>query len=85
MAGASGAQASLHDLKLVDLFDAATLLGYEAEGVCFGMLVKDADPPEYDMELTEECREKLPLLVESVEAELYRHGIPLVKRNGERY
>ena len=37
MARHSGAMASLHDLKLVDLFDAASLLGYEAEGYCLGM------------------------------------------------
>ncbi len=41
MARHSGATASLHDLKLVDLFDAATLLGYEAEGLCLGMQVEE--------------------------------------------
>ena len=39
MARHSGPEASLHDLKLVDLFDAASLMGYEAEGFCLGMQV----------------------------------------------
>ena len=39
MARHFGPEASLHDLKLVDLFDAASLMGYEAEGFCLGMQV----------------------------------------------
>ena len=39
MARHSGPEASLHDLKLVDLFDAASLMGFEAEGYCLGMQV----------------------------------------------
>lgn len=80
MARHSGANASLHDLKLVDLFDAATLLGYSCEGVCLGMQVFDRDPEEYDTELTPACREALPLLVETVAAELCRHGITLERK-----
>ena len=74
MARHSGAMASLHDLKLVDLFDAASLLGYACEGVCFGMQVADKDPLEYDLQLTEPCEAALPLLVEAVFAELVRRG-----------
>ncbi len=80
MARHSGANMSLHDLKLVDLFDAAMLLGYSAEGVCYGMQTLDEEPEEYDMELTEPCQAALPLLVESVEAELFRHGIALSRK-----
>ena len=46
MARHSGAMASLHDLKLVDLFDAASLLGYEAEAYCLGMQVANMSPSE---------------------------------------
>lgn len=80
MARHNGANASLHDLKLVDLFDAAALLGYTAEGVCFGMQVENMVPSEYTVGLTPACFEALPLLVESVVAELYRHGIVLTER-----
>ena len=74
MARHSGAMASLHDLKLVDLFDAAALLGYSCDGVCFGMQVLDKDPEEYDLNLTEPCAAGLPMLVDAVFAELTRRG-----------
>ena len=43
MARHSGPEASLHDLKLVDLFDAASLMGYEAEGFCLAARVHAVD------------------------------------------
>ena len=69
-----GMIASLHDLKLANLFDAADLLGYEAEGVCVGMQVLNPDPSEYVVGLTEPCAKALPLLIETIAAELDRHG-----------
>lgn len=80
MARHSGAMASLHDLKLVDLFDAATLLGYECEGVCLGMQVENMSPAEYTIDLTARVRAALPLLCETVVAELARRGIWLEKK-----
>ncbi len=72
-----GMMASLHDLKLAHLFEAATLLGYEAQGMCVGMQVLNADPSEYVVGLTEPCADALPLLVETIAAELDRHGFPV--------
>ncbi len=80
MARHSGAMASLHDLKLVDLFDAATLLGYEAEGVCLGMQVENMQPVEYTIDLTPPVRDNLPLLVETTVGELARRGTVLVRK-----
>lgn len=80
MARHSGAMASLHDLKLVDLFDAATLLGYEAEGFCVGMQVDNMEPEEYVVGLTPACFEALPLLVETTIAELASRGFMLRRR-----
>lgn len=77
MARHSGAMSSLHDLKLVDLFDAASLLGYEAEGFCLGMQVENMSPKEYTVGLTPKVHDALPLLVEAVAAELDRRGFPL--------
>lgn len=77
MARHSGAMSSLHDLKLVDLFDAASLLGYEAEGFCLGMQVENMSPKEYTVGLTPKVHDALPLLVEAVVAELDRRGFPL--------
>ena len=71
---------SLHNMKLADLFDRAALLGYEAEGICYGMQVGNMYPDEYTMHLTDACQEALPLLVESVVAELMRHGFDVVEQ-----
>lgn len=77
MARHSGATASLHDLKLVDLFDAATLLGYEAEGLCLGMQVENPSPAVVTVGLTPKVDAALPMLVETVAGELARLGSPL--------
>lgn len=79
MARHTGAMASLHDLKLVDLFDSAALLGYEAEGLCLGMQVENASPSELVVGLTPKVQAALPLLVETVAGELARLGSPLTK------
>lgn len=81
MARHSGPEASLHDLKLVDLFDAASLMGYEAEGYCLGMQVGNPSPEQFCMGLTPECAAALPLLVETVVAELDRRGFLLRKKS----
>lgn len=81
MARHSGASASLHDLKLIDLFDAAALLGYEAKGLCLGMQVENSSPSVITMGLTPKVHAALPLLVETVAGELARVGLPPVKRD----
>ncbi|MBQ9954396.1 MAG: hydrogenase maturation protease [Eggerthellaceae bacterium] len=80
MARHSGAMASLHDLKLVDLFDAATLLGYEAEGFCVGMQVENMEPAEYTIGLTPPVYDALPLLIETTVAELAKRGFVLERK-----
>ena len=75
---------SLHDLRLSDLFDAASLLGYEAEGVCYGMQVENASPAEATIGLTPKVYAKLADLVDCVLAELVHRGVPAtVKATGE--
>lgn len=81
MARHTGANASLHDLKLVDLFDAATLLEYEAEGLCLGMQVENPSPAMVTVGLTPKVDAALPLLVETVAGELARLGSPLRARS----
>lgn len=86
MAQAQGANMSLHDLRLVDLFDAAVLLGYEAEGICLGMQVENTEPEILTEDLTPDVKAALPLLVETLAAELARLGSPLIiKETGAPY
>ena len=86
MAAAQGANMSLHDLRLVDLFDAAVLLGYDAEGVCIGVQVENTEPEILTEDLTPAVRAAVPLLVETLAAELARLGAPLIsKETGRPY
>ena len=81
MARTTGATFSLHDLKLADLFDAAAMLGYTAEGLCYGMQIENMEPAEFTVGLTPKVAERVPFLVETIEAELYRRGAPLTKKD----
>lgn len=55
IARAQDAMASLHELKLVDLFDAAQLLGYSCDGICYGMQIENMSPAELVEGLTRRC------------------------------
>lgn len=73
---------SLHDLRLVDLFDAALLLDYQADGVCLGMQVENPSPAEVAVGLTPAVYNALPLLVETLLAELVRRGVEVRRKDG---
>lgn len=72
-----GALQSLHDLKPVDLFDAAALLGYQAQGLCLGMQVENMSPAELTVGLTPKVYAALPFLVDAVLAELTHRGLEI--------
>lgn len=85
LARKSRASASLHDLTLADLFDAALLIGYEAKGKCFGIQVENASPETVTIGLTPRVYEALPLLVETVLAYLLSLDVEVKdKRSGAR-
>ena len=83
IARAAGARTSLHELKLADLFDAATMLGFEAEGLCFGMQVENLEPVEFIEGLTPKVKERMPFLAETVIAELSRRGCSITRKDGK--
>ena len=86
LAPAQGANLSLHDLRLKDLFDAAVLLGYDAEGICLGMQVENTEPEMLTEDLTPAVRAALPLFVETLAAEVARLGAPFIdKATGKPY
>lgn len=72
--------ASLHELKLADLFDAASLLGFKAKGLCLGMQVENPEPSDLFEGLTQKVEAALPLLQETVVAELTKLGYPPVRK-----
>lgn len=81
IARAQGARTSLHDLKLADLFDAASLLGYKAEGLCFGMQVENMEPSEFVVGLTPRVEAQVPFLAETVIAELVHRGCQVIDKD----
>ncbi len=80
LARTTSAMASLHELKLVDLFDAAQLLGYSCDGICYGMQIENMSPAELTEGLTPKVYDRLPFLTESVVAELDRRGAKLTPK-----
>lgn len=75
---------SLHELRLADLFDAAMMLGLDADGLCFGIQAENADPSELVSGLTPKVAANLPLLIDSLLAELVMRGCTVaVKATGE--
>lgn len=84
MARRDRGMASLHELKLSDLFDAAFLMGYEAHGKCFGMQVQNMTPEMVTIGLTQPVYEALPLLIDALLADLHANGVEVVvKATGE--
>lgn len=81
----TGACASLHELTLADLFDAATLLGYECGGKCFGMQVSNIAPDVVTVALTRPVYEAIPLLVEAVLADLHAQGVQIRSKKTGRF
>ena len=81
VARAMGGRTSLHELKLADLFDAAVLMGATCEGLCLGIQVENMEPAEYTVDLTDPVKAGLPLLEETIVAELYKRGYVLNKRS----
>lgn len=83
VARAAGARTSLHELKLADLFDAATMLGFTAQGLCFGMQVENMEPVEFAEGLTPKVAKRVPFLAETVIAELVHQGCEISRKDGK--
>ena len=73
---------SLHDLRLIDLIQAATLLGYECDGMCFGVQVENMSPVTLTEGLTPDVFAALPLLVDCVLAQLMDLGVEVRNADG---
>ena len=59
-------------------------MGYAAEGRCFGMQVENMNPLDLTIGLTPPVYEALPMLVDTVLADLTRSGAVIrVKATGE--
>jgi hydrogenase maturation protease len=64
-----------HDMRFIDVLEAAALLGYTPEGHCLGVQVENRSPAEYVIGLTAPVEAAIPLLVECVLAFLAQREI----------
>ncbi len=73
-------QHSLHDVRFVNVLDAARLLGYEPVGVCVGIQTLDMEPVDFCMELTPPVEAAVPLAMETAISLLVAHGLTGITR-----
>jgi len=69
-----------HDARLVDVLEAASLLGYRPEVHCLGIQVQNMNPSDYTIGLTPLVEASLPFLVECVKGFLKKQGIRVEER-----
>lgn len=77
-----GVMQSLHDLRLIDLLNAAELLGYQSEGLCVGVQVLNMHPVEVMEGLTPEVAAAVPMAADTVVAALMERGVPVYNADG---
>ncbi len=77
-----GVMQSLHDMRLIDLLNAAALLGFDARGMCFGVQVANMNPAVVTEGLTPQVFDALPLLRDAVLAHLIERGVSFLNADG---
>ncbi len=80
-----GIMQSLHDMRLIDLLNAAALLGFEACGMCFGVQAANRNPVVVTEGLTPAVYDALPLLRDAVLAHLIELGIEFRNADGSLF
>ena len=80
-----GVMQSLHDMRLIDLLNAAALLGFEARGMCFGVQAANRNPAVVTEGLTPAVYDALPLLRDAVLAHLIELGIEFCNADGSLF
>lgn len=76
---------SAHDMRFVDVLQAATLLGYEVDGLCIGVQAANPTPSEPCIALTPAVEAAIPLAIQTVLATLVQQGVDGItsKETGE--
>ena len=80
-----GIMQSLHDMRLIDLLNAAALLGFEARGMCFGVQAANRNPVAVTEGLTPAVYDALPLLRDAVLAHLIELGVEFRNADGSAF
>ncbi|MCL2757296.1 MAG: hydrogenase maturation protease, partial [Coriobacteriia bacterium] len=69
-----------HDTRLVDVLDAAELLGYRPEAHCLGVQVENMSPADLTIGLTPAVAAAVPLLLYSVLSFLRERGVAFIDK-----
>ncbi len=80
-----GIMQSLHDMRLIDLLNAAALLGLEARGMCFGVQAANRNPAVMTEGLTPAVHDALPILRDAVLAHLIELGVEFRNADGSLF
>ncbi|MCL2631672.1 MAG: hydrogenase maturation protease [Coriobacteriia bacterium] len=68
-----------HDVRLIDVLNAASLLGITPEVNCLGAQVQSISPHEFQIGLTESVQAAVPLVIDQIVGWLSSHGITLTQ------
>ncbi len=75
---------SLHDIRLVDVLNAASLIGAQPKLTeCVGVQIRDIAPKEFSVGLTPEVEHAVPRAVAAALTLLAEHGIEVSETPGE--
>lgn len=76
---------SLHDVRLVDVLQAAQLIGIDPEAECIGVQVEDIAPSEFTVGLTPPVEGAVPRAVAAVLYVLAERGIEVTPRSDREH
>jgi len=76
---------SLHDVRLVDVLQAAELIGISPETECVGVQIADIAPPDFSVELTDAVEAAVPRAVAAVLYILAERGIDIAPLSGDEH
>lgn len=68
---------SLHDMRFVDVLEAAEMIGIRPEGHVIGVQVQDMNPPELTVGLSEPVEDALSTAIDAVRTVLAERGIEM--------
>jgi hydrogenase maturation protease len=76
---------SLHDVRLVDVLQAAELMGVSPETECVGVQIEDISPPDFSVDLTAAVEVAVPRAVAATLYILAERGVEIPPLAGEEH
>jgi hydrogenase maturation protease len=73
-----------HDIRFIDVLQAAALLGHEPDAACIGVQILNMTPADYQIGLTEPVENSLPLLLFTVLKFLVEQNVPVIDSSTQK-